>query len=284
MPSRNIPSVRLRRIGSALRKAREDCGMTVGTASRRYGRSMGWLSTLENGLHPIDRQELADLLDFYGVPDGPLRESLLHLATHDPGKNWERMREGRISAAALDLASLEEDADLIRTFQPCLIPGLLQVPEYTRALIAVGPPSARRHCRALVAFRMHRQRVLHRADPPRYVAVIGEAALRHRVGDAPVMNAQIRRLAEAARSEAIEIRILPESAGAYLWLAGPFDLFRLRPPGRLSVTVVEQFTKSVFVDDEAEVAEHEEIFAKLLAVSLDRGLSLELIERIASIP
>ncbi|GAA4600963.1 hypothetical protein GCM10023195_01820 [Actinoallomurus liliacearum] len=110
MPSRDIPSVRLRRIGSALRKAREDGGLTIDTACRRYGRSKSWVSTLENGLHSIDPQELADLLNFYEVPEGPLRDSLLHLATHKPGKNWERAYEGRISAAALDLASLEEDA------------------------------------------------------------------------------------------------------------------------------------------------------------------------------
>lgn len=36
MPSGNTPSVRLRRIGSALRKAREECGMTLDTACRRY--------------------------------------------------------------------------------------------------------------------------------------------------------------------------------------------------------------------------------------------------------
>jgi transcriptional regulator with XRE-family HTH domain len=84
MPSGNRPSVRLRRIGSALRKARDATGMTVGTAARRYGRSKSWLSTLENGLHSVEPQELADLLDFYGVTDATLRESLLHLATHSP--------------------------------------------------------------------------------------------------------------------------------------------------------------------------------------------------------
>ncbi|MEV0400358.1 Scr1 family TA system antitoxin-like transcriptional regulator [Actinoallomurus sp. NPDC050550] len=129
MPFAKAPSVRLRRIGSALRKAREENGMTVDTASRRYGRSTGWLSTLENGLHPVDPQELTDLLDFYGVPKGPLRESLIHLAKHDH-KQWGRAYEGRISSAALDLASLEEDSALIRNFEPNVIPGLLQSEAY----------------------------------------------------------------------------------------------------------------------------------------------------------
>ncbi|GAA0343507.1 helix-turn-helix domain-containing protein [Actinoallomurus spadix] len=282
MPSRNVPSVRLRRIGSALRKAREDSGLTIDTACRRYGRSKSWLSTLENGLHSIDPQELADLLDFYGVPAGPLRESLLHLATRDPSRNWVRVREGRISAAALDLASLEEDAELIRTFQPSLVPGLLQTPEYSRALMAVGPTRPPRNTRALVAFRLARQEVLARPNPPRYLTVISESVLHHPVGGRGLMRAQLCRLAEAARAGQVALHVLPNSASAHLWMAGPFHLLSLRPPGCLTVSVVDQFTKSLFIEDEAEIALHEEIFSLLLDVSMEQDASLELIERLAS--
>jgi transcriptional regulator with XRE-family HTH domain len=283
MPSGNRPSVRLRRIGSALRKARDATGMTVGTAARRYGRSKSWLSTLENGLHSVEPQELADLLDFYGVTDPTLRESLLHLATHDASRNWQHVRQGRISAAALDLASLEEDAALIRTFQPTVLPGLLQLPAYTRSLFeTVGSPSAVRNTRALVDFRLARQRVLARPDPPLYQPIIGEAALHNQVGGPPLMRAQLRKLAEASRLDHVEVRVLPANAGAYFCLAGPFHLLSLRPPGRLTVSVVEQFTRSLFVEDEDEVAAHEETFELLLTASLDRTHSLELIEGIAS--
>lgn len=216
MPSANRPTVRMRRIGSALRKAREERGMTLDTACRRYGRSKGWLSTLENGLHPVAPQELADLLDFYGVPPGPLRDSLLHLATHVRDKNWQRRYEGRISAAALDLASLEEDAEVIRTFQPCLIPGLLQIPAYVRALIAAGPLRSRQQIDALVAFRMSRQRILDRDDPPRYVAVTSQAALLNQVGGSAVMRAQLHRLAKAAQQDHVEFHVFPTSASASL--------------------------------------------------------------------
>jgi transcriptional regulator with XRE-family HTH domain len=283
MPSGNRPSVRLRRIGSALRKARDATGMTVGTAARRYGRSKSWLSTLENGLHPVEPQELADLLDFYGVTDATLRESLLHLAAHSLGGSWQHVRQGRISAAALDLASLEEDAALIRTFQPSIMPGLLQLPAYTRSLFeTVGSPRAVRNTSALVDFRLARQRVLARPHPPRYQPIIGEAALHNQVGDLRLMQAQLRKLAEAARLDDVELHVLPATAGAYLCLAGPFHLLSLRPPGRLTVSVVEQFAASLFVEDEDEVAAHEEIFELLLSASLDRTHSRDLIEELAS--
>jgi transcriptional regulator with XRE-family HTH domain len=280
MPSGNTPSVRLRRIGSALRKAREDGGMTFDTACRRYGRSKGWLSTLENGLHPIDPQELADLLDFYRVPDGPLRESLLHLGAHRPNRNWRRAYEGRISAAALDLASLEEDAALIRTFQPNVIPGLLQSEEYASALMQAGLPSPMRNNVELVRFRMERQRILSWEDPPRYEAVIGEAALRQQVGGAKVMRAQLDRLTHCPGPS--RIYVLPFSAYAHLGIAGPFHILALRPPGRLTVTVVEDFTQSTFVETEAEVAAFERVFSYFRNVALDESSSLRLLREIAS--
>lgn len=209
MASGNAPTVRQRRIGSALRKARDQHNLTVATVARRFGRSQGWLSMVENGLQTIAPGELADLLDFYDVEDGPLRESLLHLATHKPG-SWKRTFEYRISAAALDLASLEEDAAEIRTFEPSIVPGLLQVPEYTKKLISVGPGNRPHNVQALVDFRISRQRVLHRPDPPRYMPIIAEAVLHNQVGGDPkIMRTQIRRLAEAARLDHVDLRVLP---------------------------------------------------------------------------
>ncbi|MFC4052245.1 helix-turn-helix domain-containing protein [Actinomadura syzygii] len=278
----NPPTARQRRIGSALRNAREGHNLTVATVAGRFGRSQGWMSMVENGLHPIAVEELGNLLDFYRIPDGPLRTSLLHLATHRPG-TWERVWEGRISAAALDLASLEEDAAEIRNFESNIVPGLLQTPEYTRALIALGPAKHSRYVKPLVDFRQSRQRLLNRPDPPRYVPLIAEAVLHNQVGDDPaIMRAQIRRLAQVAQFDHVDLRVLPRTASGYLSLITPCLLISLRPPGQLTISVGDQFTKSVFVEDEEEVSSHEEIFELLLSATLSRAASLNLIIGIAS--
>jgi transcriptional regulator with XRE-family HTH domain len=282
MPSGTNRPVRQRRIGSALRKAREANNMTITTAARRYGRSIGWFSTVENGQQSVTPQELADLLDFYKIPPGPLRDGLIHLASQNLDKRWERKREGRISAAAHDLASLEEDSDRIRTFQPCIVPGLLQIPDYTRALIAVGPRSYVRNTKALIDFRLSRQKVLTCSNPPHYVPIIAEAVLHNEVGGAAAMRSQLRHLADMAQLNNIELHVLPSTASAYLWQVNPFILLSLRPPGQLTVSVSELFTTSVFDEDEDEVGGYEELFDRLLAVSLDEVASLTLVERIAS--
>jgi transcriptional regulator with XRE-family HTH domain len=277
-----MPSVRYRRIGSALRQAREAAGLTIEAAARRYGRSPGWISTTENGLQPIRVDDLADLLDFYRVQDPTLRESLLHLARQGRKKNWEREFEGKISAAALDLASLEADSGEVRSYQPLLVPGLLQNEDYTRAIMAAGLPRLANNAEPLIAFRMARKAVFAREDPPVYRAVIGEGVLHHQVGGSTVMRKQLAHMAAMIREHRVAMHVIPYSAGANFWVSVPFNLFSLRPPGRLTIAVVEEVTQSTFIEDEEKVAEHEEIFDHLLTAALDETSSLEVIEQLMS--
>src|SRR6266568_3384777 len=106
MPSAPRPTARSRIIGGTLRKLREAKGFTIGTVARLTPHSAAWLSTVENGLQHTHPKDLAALLDFYEVPKGPQRDSLVHLAEHSRQKTWERGYEGRVSAGARDLAAL----------------------------------------------------------------------------------------------------------------------------------------------------------------------------------
>lgn len=256
--------------------------MTLDTAGRRLERSPASLSTIETGQLAIRARDLAQILDYYGIREGPERESLLHLARQGRKKDWPRSYEGRISAAALDFASLESDSAVIRTFHPSLVPGLLQTEDYIRAVVGVGQDMETRDNSELVAFRKSRQRILARPDPPRLLAVVAEAALRQHIGGPAVLRAQLRRLLDAAACDHIALRVLPFSAGAHPGVNGPFDLFTLRPPGRITVAVVEDLIQVVFREREEEVAAYARAFAEIAAAALDGARSLELIERIVS--
>lgn len=96
------------------------------------------------------------------------------------------------------------------------------------------------------------------------------------------MRTQLEHLANTASLDRVSIRVLPYVASACLWLAGPFHLLTLRPPGQLTVSVVENFDQSTFVEDEDEVVAHCKIFDHLLRASLDEHSSLMVIERILS--
>nr|WP_279492151.1 DUF5753 domain-containing protein [Actinomadura sp. KC216] len=176
---------------------------------------------------------------------------------------------------------MEVESAIIHNFQPCVFPGLLQTRNYASALFSTRL-SDDASISALLDFRRDRHRILTDPNPPQYVSIINESVFRHQVGDEAVMREQIRRVGEVARWDHVHVRVLPVSAGAHLGLAGSFVLMSLRPPGSLTVSVLELFAKSVFVDDEDQVAEHAAVFNRILDASLDETASLRFIDAIAS--
>ncbi len=58
-----------RRLGTALRKLREDANIRIEAAARELECSTAKVSRLENGLGPAKKLEVRALLDLYGVTD-----------------------------------------------------------------------------------------------------------------------------------------------------------------------------------------------------------------------
>ena len=99
---------------------------------------------------------------------------------------------------------LEAEASEIRTFQPQLIPGLLQTAEYAAAVIRAEHPDApAAEIDRRVELRMRRQRD---DDPPKMWVVLDEAALRRPIGGPATFKAQLQRLAESPSSPATPSR------------------------------------------------------------------------------
>jgi Domain of unknown function (DUF5753) len=73
--------------------------------------------------------------------------------------------------------------------------------------------------------RLARQNVLFRRAPPRYVALIGEAALRQGIGSPEVMTHQRRHLLDVAKVRTLSLRIVPAGCGWHAGLAGPFMVY-----------------------------------------------------------
>jgi transcriptional regulator with XRE-family HTH domain len=90
-----------------------------------------------------------------------------------------------------------EEATEINSFQPLVVHGLLQTPDYARAILQAGPPSSD-DIDAKVQARLARQHILTRDDPPMLVCVFDETILHRPVGGAKVMQAQLLHLAEQA--------------------------------------------------------------------------------------
>jgi hypothetical protein len=111
----------------------------------------------------------------------------------------------------------------LRTFEHSLVPGLLQVPEYARALLSTRMGTSQDETEQLVTARMERQVILDRADPPLLWVVIDEHALRRPVGGGrKVMAEQLDHLAEMSQRPSILIEVIPLDVGAREGVNGAF--------------------------------------------------------------
>lgn len=124
----------------------------------------------------------------------------------------------------------ERRAVLLRTYQPLLVPGLLQCEPYMRAVISAVPGNAGK-VDELVATRRGRQTAtIERDDPVPLYAVISEVALR--TGPPEILKEQLGHLVDVGHRSHVRVRMVPMwTGGLHAGLAGPFIIATL-PEGR----------------------------------------------------
>jgi transcriptional regulator with XRE-family HTH domain len=271
-------TVRIEVLGEELRRLREACGMTLMEVVTRVGISESYLSRIENGKRAPSPEDVSALLVVYRVT-GDERLELLTLAKKagQPGL-WQR--EGTSESRFATLKVLESRATSLVTFEPLMIPGLLQTMPYAdaclRRLLMLEEQDA---VDERVVGRIHRQSVLRRFGAPQLVAIIGEAALRCPIGGREVLHDQLRYLVEVADRSNITLRIVPTSVGGHPGLLGSF--LRMRFDNRPSVVFLEQQTSSLFLEDHSEVNIYDKAIVELLSVALSEENSVRLVAELA---
>ncbi|MEW2358644.1 helix-turn-helix transcriptional regulator [Spirillospora sp. NPDC029432] len=275
---------RRRKIGDTLRRLREERGYTQRAAGRILERSQASLSAYENGHRAIRPRDLKHILDQYGVTDVFLRERLLSLAKQGRQDGWWHDFDERLEPGVVDFASLEADASHIRIFGPQVVHGLFQTEEYARLMIS-GSGMALRSTPDIdtqVGFRLNRQRILQGTVPPAVSAVLGEGALRQRIGGADVMRRQGLRLLALGELPHVELQILPFSAGIHPGGDGAFTILGVGQGAMLDVVAIDSLTRSWYVDEPSDVDHYADTFDMLREIALSESDSRTMIERIVS--
>ncbi|POX51899.1 helix-turn-helix transcriptional regulator [Streptomyces sp. Ru72] len=279
------PAVRRRKLGAELRALRARAGLTSGEAAGLVGWHQSKVSRIETGSSGVKPADVRLLLDAYGVQDPELRDLLLVLAGSEDGggrQNWWHAYRGVLPPTYRDFISLESQASGMRTLETSVVPGLLQTPEYARAVTraAVGTLEDAK-LDALVEVRLARQEVL-RADPPLELsAVLDEAVLRREIGGPAVMARQLRRLLEAARLPQVRLQVLPFTAGAHIGITGPFVIFSFPSRSDLDVVVLDHLTSSLYLERKEDLQAYSEAFTSLQIHALSPEESLDYIAALA---
>jgi hypothetical protein len=207
-------------------------------------------------------------------------ERLLELAREADATYWVRPYNQQLPDELRSLMLQESSASAIRSYEPLVIPGLLQTEGYARAIFEWAARNDKEGIELLVNARISRQSLLRRRMPPRCTFFIHERALRSVLGNAQIMHEQILFLVFSASLPHCSIRVVPESAGTYGMVGGPFLLmdYTAYPPAAYA----ETYTAGLFVEDAHDVATYCEILERLDRDALKGGQSLEWLAELAS--
>lgn len=282
MPDLPSSTVRLRRLGAYLRRLREEAGLTLEDASAKMERSPSSLSKIETGKVRVPPRDLHAILNAYSFDDERVRESLIKLARDARRRGWWQQYSEVLDPASEDFLSLEADAYAVRAFETILIPGLLQTSDYTRALHAAAPGSGSpEDIDRFLTTRSIRQEILFRPDPVQLWTIIGEAALRQRVGGPEVMRDQLKHLLRAAELDNITLQVLPFEVGAHAGVNGPFVILEFPDLSEWDVISVGTLGGTLYLEDEADIRRVTSVFDHLQASALPEEESLEVIRQIS---
>ncbi|MGH3900373.1 MAG: helix-turn-helix domain-containing protein [Pseudonocardiaceae bacterium] len=257
------PTVLRIALGAQLRQLREGSGITAEAAGHAIQVSHGKISRMELGRVNFKEQEVADLLTLYDVTDQQKRDVFLGLArrANEPGW-WHRYSDILPDWFELYLG-LEQACTVIRTYEPQLVPGLLQTQQCARAVIQLGHSTGSADdIERRTTLRLTRQEILTQPGAPNLWAVIDEAAL-WRLEGRSVMREQIRHLIEMAELPNITLQAIPFYAGSHAAVGGPFAILRFAEPDLPDIVYLEQLTSALYLDKSQDIQHYLVIMDRL---------------------
>ncbi|WP_369197276.1 helix-turn-helix domain-containing protein [Streptomyces djakartensis] len=196
--------------GYELRRHREAAGLTqrqLGDIVNYTGSLVGQIETARK----LPTPEFSERADAALGTDG-LFSRLVELVMRSQLPAWFQQ-----------VAELEGRATQINTFQTHAVHGLLQTPDYARAVLGVLDDA---DLEDRTAVRLARQRVLEKGEPAVLWMVISESVLYQEVGGREAMRGQLARLLAFEHAPMVNIQILPFAAGAHAGMQDSFTLFR----------------------------------------------------------
>lgn len=274
-----------RQLGLALRRLRERAGKSQQVAAELIGKARTRIVELEDGRARISPDDLAKLLDLYGIT-GDERQTVIELGASARKRQQARVHTDLLPNSFQRFADLEASATEISCYESGIIPGLLQSPGYLRATIAdadgVWWESSGAELQERIAFRMERQvRTLDSADPTTLRFVLAESALRGSVGSPEVMHEQrghILNLLETKRN--LTVRVLRNEAFGNPAPGGGLTVFGFGDKGSPIGFSTVVFGPSTFFDGESDTAALLRAFHRLQELALSPERSARLIRQL----
>lgn len=270
-----------RALGRELRRLRSAKAIHQAEAARLAETSPQSIGRIEEGRATrITSFQVNALCDAFDATDGERRIVLALVqevrSARDRGGGWWRAyADAQIPSGFDHYLSLEEAASRQTAWKTTIIPGLLQTPEYRRALswseIPQQPPEAIEGRLELTTRRQVRL-----GDPDLTMDVLlAEAVIREQVGGPSVMADQLLHLTEVSTRQNVSVRVVPYDASSHLGsLVGSFILleFPQLPHSKLNeppIVYIEEYAGDLYLERETEVQRYRDALDEISRVALD---------------
>lgn len=264
MPINNNPTFRQRRLARTLKELRAAAGLTHADAAKVLGSAESKVGRVENAQSGIRLPDLRALMDAYNVTDPTERAAIEKLSREAKQKGWWSRYVNVVDPAYAAYAAVEWDASELYNVETNLVPGLLQTPEYTEALIRLQAPDAgKERIEAQINVRRERRSILTRDSPLQLWVIVAENVLYHQVGSRDVMKAQLESLIQGSRKQNIELQILPREDPMNACLFGPFVIMSFPTSAETDVVYTESPTSTLYYEEAADVETYTTLFRRL---------------------
>jgi transcriptional regulator with XRE-family HTH domain len=268
---------------SSVQRARQLLGDRLGELRREAGLT-GRALAANCGWHPSKVSRIENAVTPPSVPDLQLWAEQCEAADQFPDLvaslravegmfvEWRRMERTGLRQAQQARLPLYERTRRFRSYSSWLVPGMIQTPAYTEAVLR-----AVQRRRGLVddvaealAARIQRQHVLHEAEH-RFAFLIEESVLRSGIGGADVMASQLRHLLTVGSLANVSLGVIPMRPDRCRW---PVEGFWIYDQDQVNVELISGY---LTITQPSEIELYVQTFRELAGIAIYGAASRTLI-------
>jgi transcriptional regulator with XRE-family HTH domain len=259
-----------------LRALRNERGMTVDQVAAELLCSPSKVSRMETGQRGATPRDIRDLCILYGVTEAADRDRLMGLAREGKQQDWWQ----NFSLPHRAYVGLEQGASSLSIFQSAVVPGILQVPDYTRAVHQAGVPRLDDFAiEERVEERRTRQQILTGDDPPEVEIILDEPVVRRPVGGPRVMRGQLNHIIDTADRPNVTVQIVPLEIGAHPTLESNFTILNFNGQAP-TVVHTESIAGQMYLERQPDIERLQSAFRELQERALSPKGSVQFLESV----
>jgi transcriptional regulator with XRE-family HTH domain len=270
VPYNARPTIRRKILGRKLTRAREAIGLTVEAVAEKANTTPSSIYRQESGHTAVKPTQVPFYTSLYEITDPVEIDRWTEWARRAKERGPWAASGSTVGPSYQDYADAESLSEELRTWELSLIPGLLQTPRYSAAVIRAGSlvhPGQQPDYPVdeLLELRESRKAILSRKDgAPAVWAVIGEAAVKMTPGSPDAHRDQIQHLLNLGETK-VTIQVLPLASGPHAGLSGSFSIITFDD---VDMVFREGFGDGSFIDDEDQVRSYRARYERLQSQAL----------------